>query len=139
MASVGGFISLLLYACWRVPSTRKKNYSHIASANWRASEITIQVVCVDGSNQVVVELATRLDSLRNIEGYRPYQRSILALETMQLYAPMAHALRVEGVREELEDRAFEVRHFPRLQASCERRVEREWEFRGSGLLQAAEA
>jgi (p)ppGpp synthase/HD superfamily hydrolase len=57
---------------------------------------------------VVVELASRLDTLRNIEQLRPYDRPIVALETMQLYAPMAHALRVDGVREELEDRAFAV-------------------------------
>jgi (p)ppGpp synthase/HD superfamily hydrolase len=62
--------------------------------------------------QVVVELASRLDTLRHIEQLRPYDRPVVALETMQLYAPMAHALRVDGVREELEDRAFAVRRHP---------------------------
>jgi GTP pyrophosphokinase len=62
---------------------------------------------------VVVELASRLDTLRHIEQLRPYDRPVVALETMQLYAPMAHALRVDGVREELEDRAFAVRRKPR--------------------------
>eukprot|EP00240_Pyramimonas_obovata_P002773 CAMPEP_0118934456 /NCGR_PEP_ID=MMETSP1169-20130426/13834_1 /TAXON_ID=36882 /ORGANISM="Pyramimonas obovata, Strain CCMP722" /LENGTH=753 /DNA_ID=CAMNT_0006877361 /DNA_START=174 /DNA_END=2432 /DNA_ORIENTATION=+ len=55
---------------------------------------------------VVVELASRLDTLRNMEQLRPFERPIIALETMQIYAPMAHALRVEGLREELEDLAF---------------------------------
>ena len=52
---------------------------------------------------VVVELAYRADQLRRAESLAPVRRTALALETMQLYAPMAHALDAGPLCAELED------------------------------------
>ncbi len=67
---------------------------------------------------VLVELAARCDALRHADALPPFARSQLALETMQLYAPMAHAMAAAArdLRFELEDRAFEIL-FPRSYAA----------------------
>lgn len=68
---------------------------------------------------IVVELACRLDTLRNIDELEPIQRTTIALETMQIYAPMAHALNTGALCAELEDLAFKIL-FPTSYASLER-------------------
>jgi GTP pyrophosphokinase len=67
---------------------------------------------------ILVELASRCDALRHAEQLPAWAASALALETMQLYAPMAHALAhlAGDLRFELEDRAFQVL-FPQSYAS----------------------
>ena len=67
---------------------------------------------------IVVELACRLDVLRHVDEYAPIQRTTLALETMQIYAPMAHALNTGSLCAELEDLAFKIL-FPTSYASLE--------------------
>ena len=67
---------------------------------------------------IVVELACRLDVLRHADEYPPIQRTTLALETMQIYAPMAHALNTGTLCAELEDLAFKIL-FPTSYASLE--------------------
>ena len=52
---------------------------------------------------VVVELAYRADQLRRASSLPAFRRTALALETMQLYAPMAHALDAGPLCAELED------------------------------------
>eukprot|EP00899_Mesostigma_viride_P007551 jgi/Mesvir1/16798/Mv15166-RA.1 len=65
---------------------------------------------------VVVELAARVDTMRHLSSLPPYQAQILALETMQIYAPMAHALGCADLTNQLEDAAFQ-RLFPESYAS----------------------
>ena len=67
---------------------------------------------------ILVELASRCDALRHADALPAWAASALALETMQLYAPMAHALAhlAGDLRFELEDRAFQVL-FPQSYAS----------------------
>jgi len=67
---------------------------------------------------IVVELACRLDVLRHIDELEPIQRTTVALETMQIYAPMAHALNTGSLSAELEDLAFKV-VFPTSYASLD--------------------
>ncbi|KAK3276381.1 hypothetical protein CYMTET_15536 [Cymbomonas tetramitiformis] len=57
---------------------------------------------------VILELAVRMERIRRVDELPSYQRIILALEIMQIYAPMAHALQADVLRHELEDRAFAV-------------------------------
>ena len=76
---------------------------------------------------VVVELAYRADALRDFENtaLSAVQRTALALETMQLYAPMAHALDAGPLCAELEDLALRAL-FPSSYRSLEK-----W-LRGAG-------
>ncbi|MEM6678055.1 MAG: bifunctional (p)ppGpp synthetase/guanosine-3',5'-bis(diphosphate) 3'-pyrophosphohydrolase, partial [Pseudomonadota bacterium] len=69
---------------------------------------------------ILVKLADRLHNMRTISPLRPDKRRRIAQETMDIYAPLAGRMGMQGMREELEDLAFEVIH-PEARTSILRR------------------
>lgn len=74
---------------------------------------------------VVVEVAARLDIMRHIQTLPRYRQQILALETMQIYAPLAHAMGTGTMSLELEDLGFWVL-FPDSYAYIGSWLKRHW-------------
>ncbi len=52
---------------------------------------------------IIIKLADRLHNMRTIENHNEKKRLETALETMEVYAPIAHRLGIRTVKEELED------------------------------------
>ena len=52
---------------------------------------------------IIVKLADRLDNMRTGEYWKEYKRREKALETMEVYAPLADRLGIRSIKEELED------------------------------------
>lgn len=52
---------------------------------------------------VIIKLCDRLHNMRTIDSLREQKRRDIALETIEVYAPIAHRLGIRGVKEELED------------------------------------
>ena len=57
---------------------------------------------------LLVKLADRLHNMRTIQYVREEKRGRIAEETMDIYAPLAGRMGMQGLREELEDIAFRV-------------------------------
>src|SRR3954451_21746575 len=100
----GEEIALLVDGCTKVD---KIKFGESAKSD------TIRKMVVAMSRDIrvlVIKLADRLHNMRTLHYLRPDKQSRIALETLEIYAPLAHRLGMNTIKWELEDLAFATLH-----------------------------
>ena len=57
---------------------------------------------------IIVKLADRLHNMRTLSALAPAKRRLVARETLDIYAPIANRIGLNGIRTELEDLGFQA-------------------------------
>ncbi len=70
--------------------------------------LSFMVTAADDSRSMVVKLADRLHNMRTISHVNQEHRETKAIETMEIYAPLAERFGMNYWRQELEDEAFKA-------------------------------
>jgi len=85
------------------PATREK-------ARQAESLRKMFLAMVDDIGVVLIKLADRLHNMRTLDALPPDKQQRIALQTMEIYAPLANRLGIWQVKSELEDRSFRYLH-----------------------------
>eukprot|EP00898_Chlorokybus_atmophyticus_P003714 jgi/Chlat1/4343/Chrsp29S04492 len=110
---VGVDIAALLHDSLRVKDVPRRADSYDDDA---AQALRDYCLAFHDIRAVWVELAARVDTMRHVHLLPLYRQQIAALETIQVYAPLAHALGTLEFIPDLEDAALKVL-FPESYAS----------------------
>jgi len=83
---------------------------------------------------ILIKLADRLHNMRTLEHLAPEKRKRIALETREIYAPLAHRLGMAALKWELEDLAFKFLE-PEVYDELRRKVQQSRKDRERQILE----
>ncbi len=95
----GSDIALLIDGLTKLSKIKYSNREEHQAENLRKMLIAMS----NDIRVIIIKLADRLHNLRTIDCMREQKQRDIALETMEVYAPIAHRLGITAVKEEMED------------------------------------
>ena len=100
----GQEVTSLVEGVTKLKQIHFENYAQAQAENFRK-----MVMAMTGDIRVIlVKLADRLHNMRTLYGLPPAKRRRVALETLEIFAPIANRLGMHAVRVELEDLGFDT-------------------------------
>ncbi|MBP0979652.1 MAG: bifunctional (p)ppGpp synthetase/guanosine-3',5'-bis(diphosphate) 3'-pyrophosphohydrolase [Oscillospiraceae bacterium] len=84
--------------------TKISKISYVTIEDQKAENIRKMIVAMaEDIRVIIIKLADRLHNIRTIEYLKGQKRRDKALETMEIYAPLAHRLGMKSIKDQLED------------------------------------
>ncbi len=107
----------------KIPDVSDENVS-LQAENFRKLILTIS----DDLRVAFIKIADRLHNMRTLDSMRPDKRLKIAYETEFLYAPLAHRLGFNAIKNEFEDIIFKYKE-PKIYKEIEGKIEKSKEVR----------
>ncbi|MDQ7983271.1 MAG: RelA/SpoT family protein [Spiroplasma sp.] len=100
----GQEVATLVSAVTKVSHFAKEKRAEIKSDYLRKLYLSL----ADDIRVIIIKMADRLHNIRTIEFLEPKKQKVVAKETLEVYASIAHRLGMRELQAELEDRSFAV-------------------------------
>ncbi|MBD3287755.1 RelA/SpoT family protein [candidate division KSB1 bacterium] len=100
----GEEIALLVDGVTKISGINFDSFETKQAENFRKMIISM----VKDIRVILIKFADRLHNMRTLDYLPPRKRKRIAMETMDVYAPLAHRLGITKIETELEDRVFQT-------------------------------